>query len=364
MATNGTIPQDAILNPYTPLAFLPPRVADQYQLSGYVYVATLAAYTWDWLMSIPEEYTATRTLGFNPPNIAYFVSRFGTLGFCISTTIFRVAPIADCAALRYVEGVFFEITLPATSLLFFFRVKAVYNNSRNVTAFFGIIWLAIVGLSVLIMFGIRGKRIPYTLRCTEILVHTYPTIPVILASVNDTLVFLAISCRMVSRSMANSTWSARVKSFVRGDGLEHLSKSLLQSGQAYYFATIGVGAVSVALILSPDIPEELHTLLCSVYFALSSAMACRVFRAVLLGIIKDPNINTVRLARPAASDSPNDDDDDGVQLTSKFDKSIRSSKLKVKVAVETNTKVESNDGLTFWEVSPGDETQRDGYYRV
>jgi len=42
MANNTTIPPDAILNPYTPLAFMPPDVADQYQVMLYVYVATFA----------------------------------------------------------------------------------------------------------------------------------------------------------------------------------------------------------------------------------------------------------------------------------------------------------------------------------
>jgi hypothetical protein len=42
MASNSTIPPDAILNPYTPLAFLPPDVAEQYQVVCYVYVATFA----------------------------------------------------------------------------------------------------------------------------------------------------------------------------------------------------------------------------------------------------------------------------------------------------------------------------------
>lgn len=42
MANNRTIPPDAVLNPYTALAFLPPEVADQYQIMCYVYVATLA----------------------------------------------------------------------------------------------------------------------------------------------------------------------------------------------------------------------------------------------------------------------------------------------------------------------------------
>src|ERR1700685_1655952 len=67
-----------------------------------------------------------------------------------------VAPIANCAFLKYIEGMFFEIAVPATSLLFFFRVKAVYNHSRIITAFFGLIWLVIAGLSILIMLGITG----------------------------------------------------------------------------------------------------------------------------------------------------------------------------------------------------------------
>ena len=35
-------PPEAILNPYTPLAFLPPVIAYQYEIVGYVYIATLA----------------------------------------------------------------------------------------------------------------------------------------------------------------------------------------------------------------------------------------------------------------------------------------------------------------------------------
>jgi hypothetical protein len=69
-----------------------------------------------------------------------------------------VALIDNCGALKYVEGIFFEIAVPATSLLFFFRVKAVYNNSRIVTAFFGVLWVAIAGLSILIMLGITGSE--------------------------------------------------------------------------------------------------------------------------------------------------------------------------------------------------------------
>ena len=68
-----------------------------------------------------------------------------------------VAPIDNCDALRYVAGVFAEISVPSTSLLFFFRVRAIYGNSRIITAFFGFLWVAIAGLSILIMFGRAGR---------------------------------------------------------------------------------------------------------------------------------------------------------------------------------------------------------------
>jgi hypothetical protein len=72
----------------------------------------LQAFTWDWLMAIPEEYKIVRQARFSQPNIVYFLSRsvvyngsfqllvlsasaiarFGTFGCCLSTMIFR----SDC----------------------------------------------------------------------------------------------------------------------------------------------------------------------------------------------------------------------------------------------------------------------------
>lgn len=140
-------------------------------------------------MAIPDEYTAVRKVGFNPPNIAYFLSRSvfyhniiflcsSSLSTPLDSALFSlvlppllevtasrmvwltdwhgviVAPIDNCGALQYVEGIFAEIAIPATSLLFFFRVRAIYNQCRIITAFFGVLWLSIAGLSIMIMLGI------------------------------------------------------------------------------------------------------------------------------------------------------------------------------------------------------------------
>jgi len=311
-------------------------------------------------MAIPDEYTAVRKVGFNPPHIAYFLSRFGTFCTCLTTAI-RAAPIDNCAALHYVEGIFAEIAIPATSLLFFFRVRAIYNRSRIITIFFGVLWLSIACLSVMIMLGITKEHIPYTRRCTDGLAHKYIIVPIILTAVNDTLIFLAISYRMMSLSAVDGPWTARAKSFFTGDGMYRLSKSLLHSGQVYYFVTIGVAITSTALIISPTIPGEMKAILISTYFTLASAMACLVFRAVLLGIIKDPQLNVATFRLPNIQHISSGDNG---TTPSNYDKSGLSS-LVINVAVERDTRADSYDGHALGKRQlMTDGVQRDDAYRV
>lgn len=56
--------------------------------------------------------------------------------------------------------------------------------------------------------------------------------------INDTLVFLAISYRLAGDAATERSWWARIKSFVKGDGLYSLSRSILQSGQVYYLQVV------------------------------------------------------------------------------------------------------------------------------
>lgn len=52
-----------------------------------------------------------------------------------------------------------------------------------------------------------------------------------------------------------------------------------------YSATIGVGIVAAALILSPSVPGPIHPIMGNSYFALGSAMACKVFRSLKVGTL-------------------------------------------------------------------------------
>ncbi|KAF7973237.1 hypothetical protein HWV62_15737 [Athelia sp. TMB] len=210
-----------------------------------------------------------------------------SLGFCVTTAVWAVAPVAQCQTLEYIICSFYEVSLPATSLLFFFRVKAVYGNARFVTLFFGILWFSVLGLSILLMLAVQSDHIPHTLRCKEAVVRAYGSIPTIISAIYDTLVFMAISYRVVQHTLIGETWAARWRSFVTGEGLYTLSRALLRGGQLYYFATIGISMVNTVLTMATSFPDELRLLFGPPTVALPSAMACFVFRAVLLGAIDD-----------------------------------------------------------------------------
>jgi tetrahydromethanopterin S-methyltransferase subunit C len=142
--------------------------------------------------------------------------------------------VAHCNAVSIASGCFFVLGVPSTSALFFFRVQAVYYHNRFITTFFGALLFALFGLSVLIPFTGRGEHIGTTQRCITTKLEHFGALPVFLNSFMDTLIFVAISFRIISYSLVGDTFNARMRSFFRGAGLPSLSKSILQGGQLYY----------------------------------------------------------------------------------------------------------------------------------
>jgi hypothetical protein len=94
-------------------------------------------------------------------------------------------------------------------------------------------------------------------------------------------------------------------------------------------ATIGVAIAMTALIFAPGIPGTMKPVLGSVYYALSSAMACRVYRALLLGTLIDPQPTKIVSFYGAAGNIRDHD-------ASSHDSTLsrRSSKLAIDVGVE------------------------------
>jgi hypothetical protein len=104
-----------------------------------------------------------------------------------------------------------------------------------VVVLFGILWLGEVASGILIPLAVStfSQTIDSVQVCLMNTIQQYLTISIILSMVFDTLVFVAVSFRIITMLSLNDNANIWL-GFFRGKGLPRLSRALLQSGQTYY----------------------------------------------------------------------------------------------------------------------------------
>ncbi|KAF7986979.1 hypothetical protein HWV62_41 [Athelia sp. TMB] len=282
--SDDTSSLDDMLNPGTPLSYLSPADAASYAVSADIFFFTVGALTWDWLMSMPDEWRVLFIGGISTSKIAYFCSRVFALAYCICSCIITVAPVKNCQALVVANAILIVLALNANNILFFVRVRAVWGKSARITTFFGFCYLAVFSTSMLIPFALNASHILPTNYCMVDPAKIWIAAPMLCNAANDALVFFAISYRITLQSMDGGGRCSKFRRFFRGDGAGHVAKELLYNGQLCYFATMAINIVQIVLALY--VPEY-ETVLSASVIALENAMTCRVHRAVILGLIKD-----------------------------------------------------------------------------
>ncbi|KAF7373784.1 hypothetical protein MSAN_00590100 [Mycena sanguinolenta] len=242
-------------NPSTPLAFLPPALADQVELSRYLLAATLGAYVWDIALNLGNDFALLFKHRVRFPTIVYFLSRAFTLAFVLTSFIYSVAPVRDCNALAVGYSACFVLSQTATAMLFFLRVTAIWQPSRFAFAVFSILWIAVVGAGITIPLGVRGVHIGPTAQCIMTTLPADTQVAVIMPLINDTAIFFAITYRILANTIADSPVARlRVVFGGTGPGLSALSQALLQSGQHFYFVAVATHITLLVLLKLPHLP--------------------------------------------------------------------------------------------------------------
>ena len=144
----------------------------------------------------------------------------------------------SCGAIGLALCTFYAIATPTMALLFFFRVSAVYTNSRLAITFFGLCWLCVAACYIydaIMAFSEFGHALDSN-RCVLILRGRVRTGGTSLTAIAfcDTAVFLAISWRLLPDPKTENCWKSRITSFFTGTGMLRLSRALLRNGQLYY----------------------------------------------------------------------------------------------------------------------------------
>ncbi|KIJ26206.1 hypothetical protein M422DRAFT_132654, partial [Sphaerobolus stellatus SS14] len=287
-------------NPETPLAWLDPTLASQFEVTRYLLVATCGMFAWDLLTNLRNDYKLLTRYRVGLPTVIYFISRIFTFAFIICGTIISVGAVGNCQHLLIAIGCCFAIAVTSNSLLFFFRLRAVFNADPYTIAFFSFMVLATFGGGITVPFGISGTHIGTTNRCLQNGVRAFSSAGIVISTVNDTLVFIAITWRLLQTTTYEDTLRARVKSFFKREGLPAFARALLESGQEYYLRvhhtdftltsfiyllfsriTVGGNILTMAMIFAPaSLPAIYHAMFTVPNIAIANSMACRVYRNI------------------------------------------------------------------------------------
>ncbi|KAF7334203.1 hypothetical protein MSAN_02381600 [Mycena sanguinolenta] len=282
-------------NSFTPLAFLPPALASQFEVSRYLFAATLGAYVWDIGLNLGNDYTLLFKHRVRFPTIVYFMSRIFTLAHILAAFLFEVVPVKNCNALAVSLDICFVLSQTSTALLFFLRVTAVWYPNKIAYVVFSILWMAVLGAGITVPLGDHAAHIGPTMQCIMSDPPASTELAVIVPLINDTAIFLAINYRILAHTIVADSSMARLRVFLGGKGLSTLSQALLETGQHFYLIAVVVHIVFLVLLKLPHLSPIYHGMLSIPTFALINAMACLVFRRIKFGLISSDGTSKISI---------------------------------------------------------------------
>ncbi|CAL1707959.1 unnamed protein product [Somion occarium] len=287
-----------------PAPWLSPNLAPQYEVAKGIFSAVLGAWIWDVLLAVGDDVRMFKMKAITLPNVIYVCSRLLSGGFVLGSLIYEVTPHEDCALAFRIFAWLGSLAIPCNCFLFFLRVRGVFLHDRWIVAGFFVLWLSTLG-SFAEPFGFQSGHIGPTQYCLIAGVHKSSSTGFITLAIFDTSVFVGISLRVISYSIED-TWRGRLKMFLRGKSMGNVSRALLQTGQMYYLVTVWVNLTTTIILLTSLISPTSQAMLTIPNLALQNAMACRVFRLLKLGYIREdgstsptqPNVRTLTFRPP------------------------------------------------------------------
>ncbi|KAG6918421.1 hypothetical protein DXG01_014600 [Tephrocybe rancida] len=315
-----------VMNSFAPMAYLQPEAAYQFKIGAYVIIGCLGAFVWDLLENIYGDYRLVFHRKMSFPTMVYFLSRVSVLAYALMNALSRskypssirsqadiltllsatAAPLGidNCQRAQTAACVLYHIAFSSTALLFFLRVRAIFNDKKVVIGFFFILWLSVVAGSITLALVGGSDSLGPTDYCLAKPEKPFIVVSPVALLINDTCVFLAISWRLMGDSQMPEQESGAhispIKRFILGGGLPSLSRALFQDGQAYYLASVASNIFAV-VIITPAVPVGFRFMY--VFNAvITNMMACRVYRNTKFGDFREDSIATAQCVTPLGTE--------------------------------------------------------------
>lgn len=147
--------------------------------------------------------------------------------------LITATPIGQCSSLFRIFSYLLILALPASEFLLFLYVRAIYIENRLVVWFFLMVWVFTVVSTVLASIGIPGTLAGLDTYCMSISFSTFCTATIFIPFAKDTLIFVALTWRILRKSYKELTVKNTILTITLGKNIPYFSRALLQKGQSY-----------------------------------------------------------------------------------------------------------------------------------
>lgn len=190
------------------------------------------------------------------------------------------------------------ISSASSAFLFLRRAHAIFHQRRFCRYFYSCLYVVNVGISSVVPFGNKAVPLGQTGWCANSKVAPYVSAAIFSRLLFDSCIFLGISYEVATAQRLSGvgvTW----RTIVTGKSSSRLIRSLLRGGQQYYLYALNIhilipyiflipeklfrisvcsNLVISLLVIIPGVPAIYQGMINVPDIALSSSMACRVFR--------------------------------------------------------------------------------------
>ncbi|KAF7369898.1 hypothetical protein MSAN_00619300 [Mycena sanguinolenta] len=299
---------------------LPPELERQLQVGSWVIVGATTVFVWNLLHSLAEDYYILFKLKFQISAAVYIVSRIASLVYTLGFTLFATYPLPNCQDAITAFNAVYPISVSFTSLLFFFRTRAIYAGRPLITYTFGFLWLCMLAGALTVSVGTSAAPAGHV--CVITRLAPFVGANGIAMMVFDTSVFAAISHRLLANGRVEQTRSERVRSAftLGGANLYSFSESLFRDGQKYYLCihlrmiscaplflrepspslysstpriTTFTNTVAIVIIYAPGVAPIYRGMGCIPNVAVTNIMASRVYRSIKMQFMRDGSANRI-----------------------------------------------------------------------
>ncbi|KAF9563020.1 hypothetical protein CPC08DRAFT_633295 [Agrocybe pediades] len=230
MAVAGNVPNSEVASP---LAYLPPQVAEEVATATYIHIGATGVLVWDFVNNLRNDYRIILHRKIGLQICAYILTRMLLLAYALGRALIMTSPIVDCAKIETAMNWILTAFVPLTTLTFYLRICSLYRDNLIVKVIYGMLWLSTLGMSITFNETFTAERLGPTNYCLEGVKNHFLLPITMIVLTNDLLIYFAVTYKLYTLFLDIESSTGQKLKLVLGTSLPAFSKAGLQDSQLY-----------------------------------------------------------------------------------------------------------------------------------